>query len=167
MYLEAEVQDYLAARAKARGIEVAQLVNELLKKDIELIEAAREALAAWPRSLVMRSQFASASPAASAGKRQDLTPSRPDPIEPTPSSLTPSSPSSPDDDTGAADTARGVISVRSFSGGVLISVAIVAAEATLADHSRKLPSSAFLVILSATKLATDWPTPAINSAVFS
>lgn len=29
------------ARAKARGIEVAQLVNELLKKDIELIEAAR------------------------------------------------------------------------------------------------------------------------------
>jgi hypothetical protein len=41
VYLEAEVQDYLAARAKARGIEVAQLVNELLKKDIELIEAAR------------------------------------------------------------------------------------------------------------------------------
>jgi hypothetical protein len=41
VYLEADVQDYLAARAKARGIEVAQLVNELLKKDIELIEAAR------------------------------------------------------------------------------------------------------------------------------
>lgn len=41
VYLEAEVQNYLAARAKARGIEVAQLVNELLKKDIELIEAAR------------------------------------------------------------------------------------------------------------------------------
>lgn len=41
VYLEAEVQDYLAARAKARGIEVAQLVNELLKKDIELIEVAR------------------------------------------------------------------------------------------------------------------------------
>lgn len=41
VYLEAEVQTYLAARAKARGIEVAQLVNELLKKDIELIEAAR------------------------------------------------------------------------------------------------------------------------------
>jgi hypothetical protein len=39
--LEAEVQDYLAARAKARGIEFGQLVNELLKKDIELIEAAR------------------------------------------------------------------------------------------------------------------------------
>lgn len=41
VYLEAEVQDYLTERAKARGIEVAQLVNELLKKDIELIEAAR------------------------------------------------------------------------------------------------------------------------------
>jgi hypothetical protein len=41
VYLEADVQDYLAARAKARGIEVGQLVNELLKKDIELIEAVR------------------------------------------------------------------------------------------------------------------------------
>ena len=41
VYLEADVQDYLTERAKARGIEVAQLVNELLKKDIELIEAAR------------------------------------------------------------------------------------------------------------------------------
>jgi hypothetical protein len=41
VYLEADVQDYLAARAQARGIEVGQLVNELLKKDIELIEAAR------------------------------------------------------------------------------------------------------------------------------
>jgi hypothetical protein len=34
------------ARAKARGIEVGQLVNELLKKDIELIEAARQPLRA-------------------------------------------------------------------------------------------------------------------------
>jgi hypothetical protein len=41
VYLEADVQAYLADRAKARGIEIAQLVNELLKKDIELIEAAR------------------------------------------------------------------------------------------------------------------------------
>ena len=41
VYLEAEVHDYLASRAKARGIEVSQLVNELLKKDIELIEAVR------------------------------------------------------------------------------------------------------------------------------
>jgi hypothetical protein len=41
VYLEAKVQDYLTERAKARGMEVGQLVNELLKKDIELIEAAR------------------------------------------------------------------------------------------------------------------------------
>jgi hypothetical protein len=41
VYLDAAVQDYLTERAKARGIDVTQLVNELLKKDIELIEAAR------------------------------------------------------------------------------------------------------------------------------
>jgi hypothetical protein len=41
VYLDAAVQAYLSARAKARGVEVGQLVNELLKKDIELIEAAR------------------------------------------------------------------------------------------------------------------------------
>jgi hypothetical protein len=41
VYLEADVQAYLMVRAKARGIEVEQLVNELLKKDIELIETAR------------------------------------------------------------------------------------------------------------------------------
>jgi hypothetical protein len=41
VYLDAEVQAYLSARAKARGVDVGQLVNELLKKDIELIEAAR------------------------------------------------------------------------------------------------------------------------------
>jgi hypothetical protein len=33
--------DPAATPAKARGIEVGQLVNELLKKDTELIEAAR------------------------------------------------------------------------------------------------------------------------------
>ena len=41
VYLDAEVQAYLSARAKARGVDMGQLVNELLKKDIELIEAAR------------------------------------------------------------------------------------------------------------------------------
>jgi hypothetical protein len=40
IYLDADVQAYLAERAKSRGIEVSELVNELLKKDIELIEAA-------------------------------------------------------------------------------------------------------------------------------
>jgi predicted HicB family RNase H-like nuclease len=32
---------YLAKRAEARGISLNRLVNELLKKDIELIEATR------------------------------------------------------------------------------------------------------------------------------
>jgi hypothetical protein len=41
VYLQADVQAWLTARAQARGIEVEQLVNELLKKDIELIEAAK------------------------------------------------------------------------------------------------------------------------------
>lgn len=41
VYLDAEVEAFLLARAKARGIDIGQLVNELLKKDIELIEAAR------------------------------------------------------------------------------------------------------------------------------
>ena len=41
VYVDAEVQAYFSARAKARGIDVGQLVNEVLKKDIELIEAAR------------------------------------------------------------------------------------------------------------------------------
>ena len=41
VYLDAEVQAYLSARATARGVDIGQLVNELLKKDIELIEAAR------------------------------------------------------------------------------------------------------------------------------
>lgn len=38
--LEPEVLDFLATRAKARGTTVNQLVNQLLKKDMELIEAA-------------------------------------------------------------------------------------------------------------------------------
>lgn len=41
VYLDAEVQRYLAARAGAKGIAVERLVNDLLKKDIELIEATR------------------------------------------------------------------------------------------------------------------------------
>ncbi len=41
VYLDAKVRAYLAARARARGIEVEQLVNELLKKVIDLIEAAK------------------------------------------------------------------------------------------------------------------------------
>ena len=41
VYLDAEVQAYLSARAEARGVDVGQLVNDLLRKDIELIEAGR------------------------------------------------------------------------------------------------------------------------------
>jgi hypothetical protein len=40
VHLEPEVLAFLTARAKARGITVSELVNALLKKDIELIEAA-------------------------------------------------------------------------------------------------------------------------------
>ncbi len=41
VYLDTPVLEYLATRAKARGIPLNELVNELLKKDIELIEAGR------------------------------------------------------------------------------------------------------------------------------
>jgi len=38
--LEPEVLDFLVTRAEARGTTVNQLVNQLLKNDIELIRAA-------------------------------------------------------------------------------------------------------------------------------
>lgn len=41
VYLDAEVHSYLAARADAKGVDVERLVNDLLKKDIELIEAVQ------------------------------------------------------------------------------------------------------------------------------
>lgn len=41
VYLDPEVQNYLAAKALSKGVELADLVNSLLKKDIELIEAAK------------------------------------------------------------------------------------------------------------------------------
>ncbi|MBN2887588.1 MAG: hypothetical protein JXM75_12870 [Chromatiaceae bacterium] len=41
IHLEAGVQDTLAAIANARGIELSVLVNDLLRKDIELIQMAR------------------------------------------------------------------------------------------------------------------------------
>jgi predicted HicB family RNase H-like nuclease len=40
VYLDPDVRRYLTERAKAKGVEVNQLVNELLKRDIALIEAA-------------------------------------------------------------------------------------------------------------------------------
>ncbi|HJW82612.1 MAG TPA: hypothetical protein VJ396_10270 [Acidiferrobacterales bacterium] len=41
VYLDEDVQDYLAKKAEARGVDLSDLVNDLLKKDIELIEAGR------------------------------------------------------------------------------------------------------------------------------
>lgn len=41
VHLDDEVLNFLAARAKARGVTLSELVNTLLKKDIELIEAAK------------------------------------------------------------------------------------------------------------------------------
>jgi hypothetical protein len=41
VYLEGGVRDYLTARAKAKGVELNDLINALLKRDIELIEIAK------------------------------------------------------------------------------------------------------------------------------
>ena len=38
VYLDTEVFDYFAQKAKRKGIEVNTLINELLKKDIDIIE---------------------------------------------------------------------------------------------------------------------------------
>jgi hypothetical protein len=40
VHLDPDVLAFLSARAQARGIPLNELVNALLKKDIELIEAA-------------------------------------------------------------------------------------------------------------------------------
>jgi hypothetical protein len=40
VHLDPEVLAFLTARAQARGISLNELVNELLRKDIELIEVA-------------------------------------------------------------------------------------------------------------------------------
>lgn len=40
VHLDPKVLAFLTARAQARGVPLSELVNELLKKDIELIEAA-------------------------------------------------------------------------------------------------------------------------------
>ena len=39
VYLEDDVQAYFEAKAKAKGVELGVLINEMLKKDIALIEA--------------------------------------------------------------------------------------------------------------------------------
>jgi hypothetical protein len=41
IHLEANVQNTLAALANAKGVDLSAFVNELLKKDIELIQMSR------------------------------------------------------------------------------------------------------------------------------
>lgn len=41
VYLNEKVESYLVARAAAKGVELSDLVNDLLQKDIELIEAGK------------------------------------------------------------------------------------------------------------------------------
>ena len=39
VYLDAQVQDYLAAKAQAKGVDLSTLVNDLIKREIDLVEA--------------------------------------------------------------------------------------------------------------------------------
>lgn len=39
VYLDEQVQGYLAAKAQAKGVELSALVNDLLKREIDLVEA--------------------------------------------------------------------------------------------------------------------------------
>ena len=41
VYLEEDVQLYLDEQAESKGMEVSQLVNEMLRRDIALIETAK------------------------------------------------------------------------------------------------------------------------------
>jgi hypothetical protein len=38
VYLDDKVQSYLLAKAEAKGVELSDLVNDLLRKEIEIIE---------------------------------------------------------------------------------------------------------------------------------
>jgi hypothetical protein len=41
VYLDEKVQSYLAAKAESKGVELSDLVNDLLKKEIEIIEKVK------------------------------------------------------------------------------------------------------------------------------
>jgi hypothetical protein len=41
IYLDDEVLGYLSERAHSKGIDLGQLVNQILRKEIELVEALR------------------------------------------------------------------------------------------------------------------------------
>jgi hypothetical protein len=41
VYLDEEVQSYLTAKAESKGVELSDLVNDLLKKEISIIETVK------------------------------------------------------------------------------------------------------------------------------
>jgi hypothetical protein len=41
VYLDRRVQIYLTERARSKGVEVNELVNQMLKHDIEMVESVR------------------------------------------------------------------------------------------------------------------------------
>ena len=41
VYLDEKVQNYLAANAECKGIDLSDLVNDLLKREIEIIESIK------------------------------------------------------------------------------------------------------------------------------
>jgi hypothetical protein len=41
VYLDKEVLTYLSEKAKSKGVEVAQLINEILRRDIDLFETVK------------------------------------------------------------------------------------------------------------------------------
>ena len=41
VYLDKKVQSYLSERAKSKGIDIGELVNQMLKHDIDLVETIR------------------------------------------------------------------------------------------------------------------------------
>lgn len=41
IYLDEDVEKYLAAKAEAKGVELSDLVNDLLKREIEIIETVK------------------------------------------------------------------------------------------------------------------------------
>lgn len=41
IYLDKDVLTYLTEKAQAKGVEISQLINEILRKDIDLFEAVK------------------------------------------------------------------------------------------------------------------------------
>jgi len=41
VYLDQDIQSYLVAKAESKGVDLSELVNELLKKEIDIIESVK------------------------------------------------------------------------------------------------------------------------------